>query len=122
MQLHEVINKVNTCTEEFEFSSARKYIESNLSELEEHKHKLNKNAREIFNFISDMLQAGYQPLTRQEIAKVKTINTYASTFNIKGLKMATNDSPKLFIRNDIGNYLNKDAKVILDGWGVLNKD
>lgn len=118
----ELIEKINRSVDELDFVTSRKYIEHNLDVLETNKSHLNRNARELFEFIMDRLDSGYKQPTRSDIATIQTINSYASKFHIRGVKLILKDKPKLFLEKDIIAYLNKDAKVILGDMGVIPKD
>ncbi|WP_156289362.1 hypothetical protein [Oceanobacillus salinisoli] len=119
MQLTELINKINTCTDELDFVSTRKYIEGNINLLEDYRHLLNRNAREIFDFIFGRFQTGYKPLTRNEFISINTINDYARNLNVREIRIIVREKPELFIREDITNSFTKDAKKLLIGMGVI---
>ncbi|WP_010094709.1 hypothetical protein [Ornithinibacillus scapharcae] len=121
MQLDEIIQKVNTSSENLEFGITRRYVENNYELLSENKHLLNTNAREILNFVLERIESGFPPLTRPEMATINSINNYAKQFNLRGVKLAIKGNPKLFIRPEIQSYLNQDAKAVLEGMGVLEK-
>lgn len=119
MELDELIHKVNQCVEDLDFFSARKYIEENLDALDSYKSLLKSNAREILKFIQERQKSGYKPLTRQELATINTINSYAYHFDLRGIKLVLKSKAKLFLRDDIITYLNKDAQEILKGMGTI---
>jgi hypothetical protein len=121
MTVDELIKKVNNSVEELDFASARIYIEENMTLLEQNKRFLKSNAREILNFLTSQINSGIKPLSRQEITYINAVNTYASQFDISGIKIMLRDNPKLFLREDIVPYLNKDANTILTSLGILKK-
>lgn len=121
MEFDELIEKINHHAEKSDFFLARKYIESNIQELKEQKHRLNSNAREILKILIDQLKSDHPSMTRQEISTINAINAYAYKFDLRGIKMLIENRAALFIREDIANYLNKDAQEILMGMGVIKK-
>ncbi|WP_102029248.1 hypothetical protein [Salirhabdus sp. Marseille-P4669] len=121
MNIEELINKINSSAEELDFVSSRTFIEQNIDILERHKNLLNSNARQILNFVQERIKFGEVNLTREEMATVKAINSYASSFNLSGIKYTLKDNPKLFFKKDIFSFLNKDAVSILEGMGAIAK-
>ncbi|OLN21777.1 hypothetical protein BTO30_13045 [Domibacillus antri] len=121
MEFEELVQKINKHVEELDYFSARKYIEQNINELQKKKHLLNSNAREILLFLVEQLNSGNVSLKRQEISTINAINEYAYKFDLRGIKMIIKNQAALFMREDISVYLNKDAKEILTGMGVLKK-
>ncbi|GIN39922.1 MULTISPECIES: hypothetical protein [Heyndrickxia] len=121
MDIQELGQKINQCTEDLDFLSARRYIEENLIILEDHKYLLKSNAREIFNFVKERLESGYPPLTKQEKAVINSINTYAYNFDLRGIKLVLKSKAKLFLREDIISYLNEDARNLLKSMGAINE-
>ncbi|QED48955.1 hypothetical protein [Cytobacillus dafuensis] len=120
MKVDELIFEINKYMDELDFVTARKLIEENLEILNKHRLSLRSNARELLKFLTDRLESGYQPISRQDMAILIAINSYASNFDIRSLKFIVKDKAKLLLRTDIIEYLNTDAKVILDGMGVIN--
>ncbi|WP_409300074.1 hypothetical protein [Peribacillus sp. SCS-155] len=118
MLLNDIIGRINESIEELDLVTARKYMEDNLSILNENKRLLNKNARELLDFLSNRTE---KPLTRQELASINAINSYASKFDLRGIKLFIKDNAQLFLREDVIHYLNSDAKIILEGMGAINK-
>lgn len=121
MQMDELIVKINQNVEEYDYTSARIYIEENLDLLKENKRHLNSNAREILNFLIEQADAGVKPLSRNELSLINAINTYAYKFDLRGIKMLLKDNTKLFLREETIAYLNSDANTILTGMGVIKK-
>jgi hypothetical protein len=120
MELRELIKQINKSVEELDFATARKYIETNITILNENKNSLKSNARELLEFLTDKLNSGYKPLTRQEMATISAINSYASKFEMRQIKMIVKEKAPLFLRQDVVEYLNADAKVILEGMGIIS--
>ena len=121
MTLEDLIKKINESAEELDFSSTRVYIENNIEMLKERKFLLNSNAREILKFVLERMESGYQPISRAELAAINTINMYAETFNLSGIKLTVKSNPQLFLRDDVTDYLNQNAWVILEGLKVIEK-
>ena len=121
MTLEDLIKKINESAEELDFSSTRVYIENNIERLKERKFLLNSNAREILKFVLERMESGYQPISRVELAAINTINMYAETFNLSGIKLTVKNNPQLFLREDVTDYLNQNARVILEGLKVIEK-
>jgi hypothetical protein len=119
LSLESLTAKINKNVEEMELATARVYIEENISILNEHKNMLNKNARELLDFILQMQAHDGQPLTRKDLAIINAINTYANKFDVRGIKMIVKDHPNLLIRKDTPAYLNADAKIILEGMKAI---
>lgn len=121
MKLRELITEINKNVESLDFATARKYIEENITILNENKNTLKGNARELLEFLTDRLNSGHEPLTRQEMTTINVINSYASKFEVRQIKMIVKDKAPLFLRKDVVDYLNTDAKVLLEGMGVITK-
>jgi hypothetical protein len=119
LSLEALTSKINKCVEDMELPTARIYIEENTEILKEHKNMLNKNARELLDFLLELQADGGQPLTRKDMAIINAINTYANKFDVRGIKMFVKDNPKLLLRKDTPAYLNADAKIILEGMGAI---
>ncbi|MCM3663465.1 hypothetical protein M3204_03565 [Mesobacillus subterraneus] len=121
MNLKELTATINKYVEDLDFGTARVYLEENLTVLNENKNKLNSNARALLEFISDRQQEGVQPLTRKDMSIINATNSYASKFDLRGLKVLVRDNSQLFLRSDISAYINADAKIILEGMGSIKK-
>ncbi|MBY0124115.1 hypothetical protein [Bacillus sp. S/N-304-OC-R1] len=121
MKVEDVIVDINKYMEQLDFVTARKLIEENLEVLNKHRIALKSNARELLKFLTDRHESGHEAITRQEMATLIAINTYATNFDVRGLKLIIKDKAKLLLRSDVIQYLNKDARVILDGMGVIAK-
>ncbi|MDF2605974.1 MAG: hypothetical protein K0S34_164 [Bacillales bacterium] len=122
MQLDELISKINQSVEELDFVTTRIYIEENVQILNENKNLLKKNARDLLEFITKRLDSGKEPFKRQELAVFNALNNYALKFDLRGLKVCVKDNAKLLLRDDVIYYLNSDAKILLEGMGVIKGD
>nr|WP_106779633.1 hypothetical protein [Lysinibacillus timonensis] len=122
MDVNEIIRKVNNSVDELEFATARIYIEENMDLLIENKNKLKSNAREILNFLQNRNDTGEKPLTKIEMSKINTINMYASKFDVRGIKLCVKGNEQLLLKKEVINFLNADAKIILEGMGAIKKD
>ena len=121
MNLHELAKKINECVEEVDLVAARRYMEENKSILLDNKSLLRRNARELFDILLTSSESSSKPLSRDEIAATNAINLYATRFDIRGLKIAVKNHSELLLREDITPYLNKDAKILLEGMGAIQK-
>ncbi|QGM30472.1 hypothetical protein GI482_08830 [Bacillus sp. N3536] len=121
MDANELINVINHSIEKLDYASARKYIEENLNLVNINKHLLIDNARSVLVYINDTLESGAQPLTRQEVSLIYTINKHATKFDVRALRMIIRDNPSLLIRQDIKHYFTEDAKTLLEGMNVIPK-
>lgn len=115
MDLREVINKINTCADEMDFATARVYIEENIESLEPNKQMLKRNARDLFDFIKTQQNGEIQALTRKDMAIINAINSYASKFDVRGMKFLIKENTPLILRHDVTPYFNSDAKTIMAG-------
>lgn len=121
MHIMDLISKINNRVEELNFATARFYMEENIEALNDNKNYLNTNARDLLDFLTKRMEAGQQQFTRSDMAIINTINSYASKFDLRGLKVVVRDHSRLFLRNDIAAYLNSDARIILEGMGAIHK-
>jgi hypothetical protein len=121
LKVEELIQEVNKNVENLDFVTTRKLIEDNIEVLSKHKVLLKSNARELLKMLTDRLDAGYEPISRQDMATVIALNTYATKFDIRSMKLIVKDKAKLLLRRDVVEYLNKDAKALLEGMGVIEK-
>ena len=119
MKLDELIKQINKSVEDFDYSSARRYIEENINILEENKRFLKSNAREILKFLIEQSKSGGEPLSRKELLIINAVNAYAYKFDLRGIRVLLKENAKLFIREDTIAYLNSDAKTILTSMGVI---
>ena len=121
MILQELITNINKSVDSLEFSVARKYIEENMEILKESKTLLNSNARELLTFISDRNKEGIEKLTRREMIIIQAINTNATQFDLREIKKLIKDNSMLLVRKDVLDFINSDAKVILEGMKAINQ-
>ncbi|MCC3358965.1 hypothetical protein [Bacillus sp. REN16] len=121
MDLKQVINEINNSVDALDLVTARKYIEENIDLLNSKRNYLNRNARELLKVITDMHNSDYKPLQRNELAIINTINSYATRFDLRGLKLLVKENSQLLLREDIITYFNKDAKIVLEAMGAITK-
>ncbi|MFJ8064925.1 hypothetical protein ACIQYS_09850 [Psychrobacillus sp. NPDC096426] len=121
MDIVELVKKINQCIENLDLVSARRYIEGNLESLNQNKHLLRGNARSLLEFITKRTDAGIIPLNRREMNVIYSINSYASKFDLRGLKLSIKNNANLLMREDVKQYLNEDAKTLLEGFNAIRK-
>lgn len=114
----ELFRTINKCLDDLDFISARKYMEENMELLKDHKHHLRRNARELFNFL---INNTANTITRREMNVIYSINSYATNFNVRSIKILIKDNVDLILREEILPYLNEDAKTILESMQVINR-
>ncbi|QTD39940.1 hypothetical protein [Sporosarcina sp. Te-1] len=119
MHLERVMHTIQGCLEQSDLVSARQLIEDNMGALQENRHVLKRNVRELVDVLASMMETGIRPLNRQEMNQIHYINNYASTFNVRGLKLSIAENPELLLREDIHHYLNTDAKALLEGMSAI---
>ncbi|MEK3934498.1 hypothetical protein MKY41_04190 [Sporosarcina sp. FSL W7-1349] len=117
MKIQELLLAINKSMESLDLVSARRYIEDNMELLNENRHHLRSNARALLDFLNDQTES---PLNRQELNVIHSINTYASRFDIRGLKLSVKNNFDLLVRDDVKPYFTEDAKVILEGMNVIH--
>ena len=120
MKVEDLVSDVNKYMEKLDFITARKLMEENLDVLNKNRSSLKSNARELLKFLTERHDSGQKQISRQDMAILIAINTYATNFDIRGLKLIIKDKANLLLRSDIIQYLNRDARVILDGMGVIH--
>ena len=121
MNLQELATKINACVEDVDLVAARKYMEENKELLKDNKSLLKRNARELFDFLLNYSESNSKSLSREEVAATNAINLYATRFDIRGLKIAVKNHSELLLREDITPYLNKDARILLESMGAIQK-
>ncbi|HAQ08445.1 MAG TPA: hypothetical protein DCR24_13345 [Bacillus bacterium] len=121
MHIMDLISKINNRVEELDFATARFYMEENIEALNDKKNYLNTNARDLLDFLTIRKESGQPQFTRSDMAVIHAVNSYASKFDLRGLKVVIRDHSLLFLRNDIAAYLNSDARIILEGMGAIQK-
>ncbi len=117
LNAQELIKVINTCVDELDFISARKYMEENKELLKRSKHRLNRNAQDLLEFVVTKSENQLDP---KEIHAIHAINNYASNFDIRALKLIVKDKAALISRKDTLTYLNEDAKAILESMRVVS--
>ncbi|MEH7383231.1 hypothetical protein V7138_22405 [Bacillus sp. JJ1533] len=121
MDIEQIIKEINNSVDELDLVTARKYIEENIDLLNTKRNFLNRNARDLLKVLTEMHHSNYKPLQRNELAIINTINTYATRFDLRGLKLLIKEHSQLLLREDIIPYFNKDAKIVLEGMGAITK-
>ncbi|WP_433745029.1 hypothetical protein [Falsibacillus pallidus] len=121
MDIYDLLKKIEHAVEEHDLVSTRVYIEENLDLLYQNRHLLKGNARELYEFLLERKDEGSKPLTRQEIMAVNIINTYAKQFDLRGLKLSIKNHAALLLQKETRQYLNSDARIILEGMGAIEK-
>ena len=122
MDINEIISKINKSVDDLDFTTARKYIEENIELVSNKRVHLKSNAREILNFIIEQSNIGEKPLSKTELAIINSINVYAIRFDLRGLKLSIKGNEQLLLKNEVLNYLNADAKILLEGMGAIKID
>lgn len=119
MNFMQLIKRLETCLDNSDLVLARTYIEENMDLLIENKNHLRRNVRELVEVLYHMPEKVGDPLTQQELNIVYSWNAYATNFDLRGLKLSVKNNPELLMRDDINEYLNMDAKVLLEGMSVI---
>lgn len=122
MDFRDLLKQLNKSIDNLDLVSARKYIEENIDILTKNRQLLQGNSRAMFDLIKQKKDLGIKPLSRHEMAVIYSINNYATKFDLTGLKLVVNNNPELFVNEEIIQYLNADAKTLLQGMKVLNKN
>lgn len=119
MEFQELLKMINKSMDDLDLVSARRYIEENLELLNENRHHLRGNSRELLDFLSKKTDI---PLSRQEMNVIYSINTYASRFDVRGLKLSVKNNSDLLMREDVKLYFSADARILLEGMNAIHKD
>lgn len=122
MDYRDLLKQINNSMEKLDLISARKYIEQNLELVGDYRHLLRSNGRALFDFLRNEKDSGREPLDRREMTILYSINRYASSFDIRGLKLLVNNYPDLLMRQEIQAYLNDDALTLLESLNVIQKN
>jgi hypothetical protein len=121
LDVKELIAKINKSVEDLDLVTTRKYLEGNLTILNENNIYLKSNARELLLFLTNRLDSGEIPFTRKELISINSMNNYASRFDLRGLKLSIKNNAELLLRKDIRTYLNSDAQILLEGMDALER-
>ncbi|WP_025783958.1 hypothetical protein [Sporosarcina sp. D27] len=116
MNSHELFKMINQCVDELDFITARKYMEDNVDLVKTHKHHLQRNAQDLFEFV---LNSDGRRLTQSEVKVIHAINDYAAHFNIRSFKLMVKDHAGLVSREDTLTYLNQDARALLESMHII---
>lgn len=119
MDFRELLKQLDKSIDSLDLVSARKYIEENIDILTKNRQLLRGNSRAMFDLIKQKIDTGEKPLSRHEMNVIHSINTYATKFDLTGLKLVVNNNPELFLNEEIKQYLNVDAKTLLQGMKIL---
>lgn len=122
MDFRDLLKQLNKSIDNLDLVSARKYIEENIDILTKNRQLLQGNSRAMFDLIKQKKDLDIKPLSRHEMAVIYSINNYATKFDLTGLKLVVNNNPELFVNEEIIQYLNADAKTLLQGMKVLHKN
>lgn len=117
--LSNLIIRINGAVDALDYGTARRYIEENFDTVYENRHLLNSNAREILLFVQQKFESVEQTLTKEELHAITVINTYASRFDISGLKIFLREKEQLLLRENTLKNLNNDAKILLSMMGMI---
>ncbi|MFJ7825704.1 hypothetical protein [Psychrobacillus sp. NPDC096623] len=120
MEINELMKKINESMEKLDLISARRLIENNLELISENRHLLRRNARSLFEMLTNNTESVINSLNRKEMNVLYSINAHASNFDVGGLKLSIKNNPELLVRKDIKHYLNEDAKTLLAGMKIIN--
>lgn len=101
--------------DKFDLVSARRYIVL----LNENKHHLWSNARALLDLLLNKTDS---PLNRREMDVIHSLNTSAARFDIKGLKVTVENNADLLMKEKMDHYLNADAKILLEGINVIQRE
>lgn len=74
----------------------------------------------MFDLIKQKNDSGEKALSRHEMNVIYSINSYATKFDLAGLKLVVNNNPEILLNEKTKQYLNIDAKTLLQGMNVLH--
>ena len=120
MEIQELLKKINRSVESLDLVSARRYIEENIEQVSQSRHHLCKNARELLDFLEIESTNSTCSYNRRELHIINTINTYATRFDVRGLRLSVKNNADLLMKKDIRLYLNADAKILLEGMNAIH--
>jgi len=119
MGLREIITEITKSLDKHDLVSVRKNIEDNLEILSQNKHRLKGQLKTVFDFFTNQLND--QPLNRNDLAVINTINHYATSFDLRGIKIVLKEHLILFLKDESKVFLSSDAKIILESMGTIPK-
>ncbi len=119
MNIQELLERINKSMDDLDLVSARRFIEENLQILSKDRYLLKSNARALLDFLTSKTD---NPLKREELNVINSVNIYATKFDVRGLKMLLKSNAELLMREDIKHYLNADAKIILEGMNAIHSE
>ncbi|MBM7692112.1 hypothetical protein JOC77_001539 [Peribacillus deserti] len=120
MTLKDLLSNIQKSVEELDLVQARKYIEENLDILQEKRSLLHGNARELLDILASRKELDLVLITKAEMATLHALNSYSSRFDLRSIKLTIKGKEQLLLRKDIKDYLNSDAKIVLQSMGALN--
>ena len=121
MDLQHLISTINYYADNSDYASARRHIEDNLEILRDKRVLLKNNAREILKFLLEQKESGKNQLSRKEMKIIYTVNHYANDLSVRGIRLIINENLELFKKKEAICLLNTNAKIILEGMGVIEK-
>lgn len=119
MNFMQLVKRLEACLDNSDLVLARTFIEENIDLLIEHKNHLRRNVRELVEVLYHMPEIVGEPLTQKELNIIHSWNAYATNFDLRGLKLSVKNNHELLLRDNINEYLNTDAKVLLEGMSVI---
>ncbi|WP_318615946.1 hypothetical protein [Sporosarcina sp. YIM B06819] len=119
MEIQEILKKINQSVDNLDLVSARRYIEKNIEQVSQNRHHLCKNARDLLGFLQSDAANATSVYNRRELHMINTINTYATRFDVRGLRLSVKNNADLLLKKDIRLYLNADAKILLEGMKAI---
>lgn len=111
MNSNELFKLINRCVDEMDFISARRVMEENVEIIMESKHRLQQNARELFEFV---VSTDGELLTQKDIQIIHVLNNHAVHFDVRSFKRTMKENAVLISKKDTITYLNEDAKALLE--------
>ncbi|WP_432353122.1 hypothetical protein [Sporosarcina sp. A2] len=116
MNSHDLFRIINQCVNELDYITARRYMEDNMEIIQENRHHLRRNAKELFEFV---VNSDERRLTPSEIKVIQAINDYANHFNVRSFKLVVKENAVLMSREDTLTHLNSDARALLESMHIV---
>ncbi|WP_342560658.1 hypothetical protein NSQ95_07770 [Psychrobacillus sp. FSL W7-1457] len=120
METKEMIHTINDCMEKLDYITVRKYIIDNIHHLNLYKHLLDDATLNVLQYLNTTIDSEPQPVSRQEVAIIYSINMYSKMFDVRSLRMKIKENPSLLMRQDIRHYFNEESKTLLEGMRVIS--
>lgn len=115
-----MIHTINDCMEKLDYITVRKYIIDNIHHLNLYKHLLDDATLNVLQYLNTTIDSEPQPVSRQEVAIIYSINMYSKMFDVRSLRMKIKENPSLLMRQDIKHYFNEESKTLLEGMRVIS--